>query len=261
MIGIFDSGVGGLRVLQALLQDLPGYDYAYFGDTARAPYGTKHTDTIIDNTLEGIGFMSKLGAAVVVLACNTIASVATASIQKQFKIPVVEFITPAAKLAVRVSRYHRIGLVGSPATVLSGTYQKIIQKENPSTTVCSAPCPMLVPLIEAGWLRKPETKMIIKKCLLPLKVRQIDTLILGCTHYSLLLSTFQAKAGKRVALIDPIGCVADSLKSFLSRHRQIESTIGKNGALRIMMSDVTSQVEKTARSILKKKVPIDVCRP
>jgi glutamate racemase len=258
MIGVFDSGIGGLIVLRTLIEAFPGYDFIYFGDTARAPYGTKHPSTIVDYTHENIEFLVNLGAKLLVLACNTVASVATASVQKRFNVPVIEFITAAAKLAVKSSRYQRIGLIGTPATVQSGAYEQMIHKENPAIKVYSAACPMLVPLIEEGWYRKPETKMIVKKCLIPLKVRQIDTLILGCTHYTLLSATFRAKAGKRVALIDPTGCIADSLETFLSKHRKIDKKISKNGHLQVIMSDVTTRVKKLAGSILKAKVPIEV---
>ena len=116
MIGVFDSGIGGLIVLRALRQTFPDYDFIYLGDTARAPYGNKHPSTIVDHTTESIKFLVNLGVELVVLACNTVSSVATASVQKRFRVPVIEFITPAVKLAVRSSRHQRIGLIGTPAS-------------------------------------------------------------------------------------------------------------------------------------------------
>jgi glutamate racemase len=261
MIGVFDSGIGGLTVLKALIENIPDYDFIYLGDTARAPYGNKNPKTIIDYTLENIELLLSLGVKMVVLACNTVASLATDSVQKRFNVPVIELITPAVKLAVKTSRYQRIGLIGTPATVMSGAYEKKIHNENPVTKVYSAACPLLVPLIEEGWHRKPETKMIVKKCLIPLKARQIDTLILGCTHYTLLTATIQAKAGKQVNLIDPSSCIADSLKTFLSKHRKVDKTLSKNSILRLVMSDVTARVEKLAGSILKKNVSIETYSP
>ena len=261
MIGVFDSGIGGLVILRALIQAFPDYDFIYLGDTARAPYGTKHPSTIIDYSIENITFLSNLGVKLVVLACNTVASVATARVKERFHVPVIEFITPAVKLAVRRSRYQRIGLIGTPATVQSGAYENRIHKENPATKVYSSACTMLVPLIEEGWYRKPETKMIVKKCLIPLKVRQIDTLILGCTHYTLLTPIIQAKAGKRVTLIDPADCSADALETFLAENRKIDKNLNKNGNLRIIMSDVTTRVIHLAGSILKSKVTIEVFNP
>ena len=261
MIGVFDSGIGGLIVLRALRQTFPDYDFIYLGDTARAPYGTKHPSTIVKHTTESIKFLVNLGVELVVLACNTVASVATAKVQKRFRVPVIEFITPAVKLAVRSSRHQRIGLIGTPATVQSGAYEQMIHKENPATKVYSAACAMLVPLIEEGWYRKPETKMIVKKCLIPLRVRQIDTLIMGCTHYSLLAPIIQAKAGKRVTLIDPADCIADALETFLAENRKIDKNINKNGNLRIIMSDVTTRVKNLARSILRSEVPIEIFNP
>ena len=193
MIGIFDSGIGGLTVVRAIMDELPGYDLVYFGDTARTPYGTKSRQTVIDYSLQNTEFLIKQGAKMIVMACNTASSVATESLKKNFNLPIYEVITPAVRLALEKTQKSVIGVIGTRATINSGIYEKKIKKQNPNARVYSAACPLLVPLVEEGWLKKPETRMIVKKYLHPLKVRQIDTLILGCTHYPILKSIIQQK--------------------------------------------------------------------
>ncbi|MEA1901260.1 MAG: glutamate racemase, partial [Thermodesulfobacteriota bacterium] len=183
MIGIFDSGIGGLTVVKAIMENLFGYDIIYFGDTARTPYGTKSSETVKKYALENTEFLLSKGAKIIVIACNTASSVATESVAENFDIPIFEVITPAVELSINTSHKPCIGIIGTRATVKSGIYEKKIKKMNPHARVYSKACPLLVPLVEEGWLNKPETKMIVKKYLHPLKVRQIDTLILGCTHY------------------------------------------------------------------------------
>ncbi|MFZ5563848.1 MAG: glutamate racemase, partial [Thermodesulfobacteriota bacterium] len=182
MIGIFDSGLGGLTVARAVMDELAGYDILYFGDTARTPYGAKSAQTVIKYALENTELLLARGAKMVVMACNTASSVATEEIVSRFDIPVFEVITPAVNLAAGLSKTGVIGVIGTRATVNSGVYEKKILQQRPDARVWSQACPLLVPLVEEGWLKKPETAMIVKKYLHPLKTRQVDTLILGCTH-------------------------------------------------------------------------------
>jgi glutamate racemase len=261
MIGVFDSGIGGLTVLRALMESIPDYDFIYFGDTARAPYGSKSPNTVIDFTLENIEFLLNRGAKVVVLAGHTVASLATDSVSARYDIPVFDVITPAVKQAIKTSRDQRIGIIGTRATTMSAAYEKKICAENPSAKVYSAACPLLVPLIEESWHKKPETRMIIKKCLHPLKVRQIDTLILGCSYYGLLTKIIRTKIGKRVSLIDPSRCLADMVKAFLVRHSEADELLSKNSRLRLILSDVTTQIEKLAGTILQRNVRIEAGGP
>jgi glutamate racemase len=257
MIGVFDSGIGGLIVLSALKKQIPGYDFIYFGDTARAPYDTKSPETIIDYTLENIEFLKHQGAKVIVLACNTVASVATDIVRERFDIPVFEGITPTVKLAIKTSRYQRIGIIGTRTTIISGIYKKKILDVNPKSKVFSAACPLLVPLIEENWIKKPEAKMIVKKYLHPLKVRQIDTLILGCFYYAILANIIKAKIGKRVHIIDSSIAMAEGLKDFLKKHGEIDRRLSKTGKSRYMVSDLTQHVEKIAKSAFKGNIRLE----
>jgi glutamate racemase len=254
MIGVFDSGIGGLTVVRALKQRLADYDVVYFGDTARTPYGTKSPQTVNAYALQGIEFLVNQGAGVIVVACNTASSVAIEQIIQTSRVPVIESITPAAAMAVESSTNLRIGVIGTQTTVASGVYEKKIQALGAHIQVISAACPLLVPLVEEWWLKKPETNRIVKKYLQPLKVRQIDTLILGCTHFSLLKKTIQMKIGRRVNIIDSVAAVAENLKDYLQDHGQVAASLSKNGRMRIFVSDLTDQIEHSAKMILRRNV-------
>jgi glutamate racemase len=260
MIGIFDSGVGGLTVARAIMQQIPGYDIVYFGDTARTPYGTKSAETVIGYTINNIKFLLSRGAELIVIACNTASSVVTDSLLKQFSVPIFEVITPAVELAVKASKNLNFGIIGTRATITSGIYEKKIIESQPRAKVYSVACPLLVPLVEEGWLDKAETAMIVKKYLQPLKTRQIDTLILGCTHYPLLKKVIQRKIGKRVHLIDSSISAANRVKAFLAANSQIDRRLGRNDHLTLFVSDVTDQFKKIAEMTLKTNITFEGVR-
>jgi glutamate racemase len=260
MIGVFDSGIGGLTVVRSLLQSLPGYDILYFGDTARTPYGSKSPETVVQYARENTEFLLSRGAKLVVMACNTASSVATEALSDAFDVPLFEVISPAVARSVAVTRKKRIGIIGTRATVGSGVYERKIRALDPDARVFSAACPLLVPLVEEGWVGKPETTMIVKKYLLPLKTRQIDTLILGCTHYPLLYEPIQRKIGKRVAIIDSSTSVAADVRAFLEKRPDIDRTLSRQDRIRLHVSDVTAQFEKTARRTLKKQLSLEQVR-
>ena len=260
MIGIFDSGIGGLTVVRAVMDRLPGYDIVYFGDTARTPYGTKSSTTVIEYSLQNTDFLIKQGAKLIVMACNTASSVATEAVKQKFDIPIHEVITPAVNYSLDLTRKSVIGVIGTRATISSGIYEKKIKEKNPDAKVYSAACPLLVPLVEEGWLKKPETRMIVKKYLHPLKMKQIDTLILGCTHYPLLKSIIQHKIGKRVTIIDSSTAIADEVKLFLSASPKIDHLLSKNGTAKFFVSDVTPQFKKTASSVIRRPIELEHIR-
>ncbi|KPJ76794.1 MAG: glutamate racemase [Deltaproteobacteria bacterium SG8_13] len=257
MIGVFDSGIGGLTVVRALLEQLPACDIVYLGDTARTPYGSKSPETVTRYALEDTRFLVDQGAEIIVAACNTASSVAVKSIQATYRLPVFEVIRPAVRRSLETSSGLRIGVIGTRTTVESGVYEKRIREHRPEARVYSCACPLLVPLIEEGWLTRPETRRIVKKYLIPLKVRQIDTLILGCTHYPLLSKTIQAKIGRRVTVIDSAAAVAADLHTFLGLPPRLADDPPSGGSLRLFVSDRTDQFEKTARMILGRKIPLE----
>jgi len=251
VIGVFDSGIGGLTVVRALKQHLPEYDILYFGDTARTPYGTKSPETVIAYAIQDAEILLERGAQILVVGCNTASSVATDTLREQFDVPIFEVISPAVSTAVSEPRWKRVGIIGTRATLNSGVYQEKIRTLRPDMEVFGAACPLLVPLVEEGWLKKGETRKIVKKYLHPLKVKQIDVLILGCTHYPLLKEIIQLKIGKRVMVIDSSEVLARSVKHFLNDNPQIAANLKKEGHSQFYVSDVTAHMHRLARKILK----------
>jgi len=257
MIGIFDSGIGGLTVVRAIMDKLPEYDLIYFGDTARTPYGTKSGQTVIEYALQDTEFLLNRGAKIIVMACNSASSVAIEVVKQTFDVPLFEVITPAVNMAVEVTRKKIIGVIGTRATINSGIYNSKIKEKTPDAKVYSAPCPLLVPLVEEGWLKKPETKMIVKKYLHPLKTRQIDSLILGCTHYPILKSVIQTKIGKRVNIIDSSTAVANEIKTFLESSPAIDAMLSKTRTTEFFVSDITDQFQTIAKSIIGQPIQLN----
>jgi len=257
MIGIFDSGIGGMTVVRAVEQLLPHHSLLYFGDTARTPYGTKSDETIINYSLRNCEFLLKKGAKLIIIACNSASSVATKRLREEFNVPVLEVIQPAAQKAIAHSSSGRIGIIGTKATIRSGIYDKTITALRPGSHVFSQPCPLLVPLVEEGWINTRETKMILRRYLHPFKDKQIDTLILGCTHYPLLKDLIQTRVGKRVTLIDSSIEVANALQHTLSETADIIPIPQDGSALhRFYLSDITESAQKVATKIFGRHVEI-----
>lgn len=257
MIGIFDSGVGGMTVARAIEQHCPGLPLIYFGDIARTPYGSKSRSTIIDYARHNTELLLKHGASIIVIACNSAASVATEVLREQYPVPVLDVVGPAVEQAVQVSRSGRIGVIGTRATVRSGIYERSIQTLLPSATVLSQACPLLVPLVEEGWLSRRETKMILRRYLYPLRLRQIDTLVLGCTHYPLLGHLIGPRIGRRVQLIDSSLAVAHHLHHYLQDHPDLAERVRRSGQQsRFLVSDCTEAIRQLARKIFGR--PIDL---
>ena len=243
MIGIFDSGFGGLTVFKEIRKALPDYSYIYLGDNLRAPYGGRSQASIYKFTQRAVDFLFKQGCQLVIIACNTASAEALRKLQQNWlkeHYPdrrILGVIRPLVEAAALLSRFGRIGVVGTTATVSSGAYIKELQRHKSGVEIFQNACPLLVPLVEEGWLDKPETRMIIKRCLRPLKDRQIDTLILGCTHYSLLKKEFVRLAGKRVQVVDAPRVIAEKLADYLERHPEINAKIEKRKTVRYLTTD------------------------
>lgn len=256
MIGIFDSGVGGMTVARAVEKQLPDIPMAYLGDLARTPYGAKSDKAIIEYSLENTEFLINKGAELIVIACNSAASAALATLKREFSIPIIEVITPAVQQALSISPSGQIGIIGTAATVRSNIYAQLIHDERPDFKVYSQPCPLLVPLVEEGWINKRETKMILRRYLHPLKNKQIDTLILGCTHYPLLKQLIQPRIGKRVHLIDSSQAVATYILKFLQNHPQLCTDRDSSPVREHYVTDLTETAQKTADSIFKRTITL-----
>lgn len=207
MIGLFDSGIGGLTVVKELLRERPDASFVYLGDTARTPYGNKSPETVIRYACEDVDFLLSCGAALIVVACNTVSAVAMEGLRIRYPDTLfIEVITPAVEDALAATR-GSVGVIGTRATIESDVYPKLLHAMRPDLTVRSRACPLFVPLVEEGWINHPETKRIAKRYLYPLRVQCIDTMILGCTHYPLLAQVLQHSVGRRVRLINSAASV------------------------------------------------------
>ena len=214
-IGIFDSGIGGLTVVKAVMEELAQESIVYFGDTASVPYGTKSKTTIVKFSLENVEFLLRFGVKCIVIACNTSSSWALPTLRKYFKVPIIGVIRPGAAAAVRQTRNKRIGVIGTNATVNSRAYDAAIQRLDPAVKVFSQSCPLFVPLVEEGWLNGDISRCVAERYLQPLLRQRIDTLILGCTHYPLLASTIQRVMGPDVTLVDSARQTANEVRGVL----------------------------------------------
>jgi len=260
MIGVFDSGFGGLTVLKEFLRVLPDYDYIYLGDNARAPYGNKSDEAIYDYTKQAVDFLFKQNCELIIIACHTASAKALRRIQQEYLLEkhpgkrVLGVVAPIVEEAVKLSRFHRLGVIGTTATINSGVYKKELEKLRNDLEIFQAACPLLVPLVEEGWVGKPEARMILKKYLRPLKVKRIDTLILGCTHYPLMIKDIKRIMGANVKIIDPAVMAADKLVDYLKRHEEIEKKLEKNGKLVFYTTDDVNKFKELGGKFLGRQI-------
>lgn len=246
-----------MTVARAVEHLLPQYPLLYLGDIARTPYGTKSARTIIDYSVENTRFLVQNGARIIVIACNSASSVATDRLKQEFDIPIIEVISPAVEQAIARSKTGRIGIIGTRATIRSGIYEEKIKKRKPDCKVFSKACPLLVSLVEEGWIGKQETKMILRRYLHGLKDQQIDTLVLGCTHYPLLKHLIQTRIGKKVTLIDSSAATAQYLKNYLDEHPELlpmdDHQPHRN---RYFVTDLTETAEQIAGKIFGRTIKL-----
>lgn len=245
-----------MTVARAVENLLPGLPIRYFGDLARTPYGPKSDSAILEYSMENTRFLLNQGATVIVIACNSASSVATEQLRREFAVPIIEVISPAVAEAVAKSRNGVIGIIGTSATIRNNQYQRQIREIRPGFTVHSQACPLLVPLVEEGWLNRQETKMILRRYLAPLKHKQIDTLVLGCTHYPLLKHLIAPRIGRRVTLIDSSEAVAYSLKKFLQANPGLITVQESPHQHRYYVSDLTANARQAARSIFQRHIEL-----
>ena len=258
MIGIFDSGVGGMTVARAIEKLLPDFQLMYFGDLARTPYGSKSQETIINYSVDNTDFLISQGARAIIVACNSAASVASDTLRQKYDIPIFEVISPAVDRAIRTTVSGNIGVIGTRATIRSAVYEEKIKQQQPGFRVYSKACPLLVPLVEEGWFNARETKMILRKYLAPLKQKQIDTLVLGCTHYPLLKDLIRYRIGKsRVNLIDSSIEVALTMETYLKKSPEFAETLAKGKQNRYFVSDITEAAVKTAEKIFGRRIALE----
>ena len=215
-IGIFDSGAGGLTVLKKLRKNIKGVDFYYLGDTARLPYGTKSSETIVSYTLQNANFLKTKKIDVLIVACNTASAYSIPFLKENFDFPVFGVIEPGARKAVKVSQNNKIGVVGTRATIMSDSYAIQIKKICPKCEVFSNPAPLLVPLVEEGLTKGEIPEKIVKMYVTPLLEKGIDTLILGCTHYPVMKQTIGDIVGEDIKLVDSATPILEILKKKFS---------------------------------------------
>jgi glutamate racemase len=253
-IGLFDSGVGGLTVLREISKQLPKESTVYFGDTARVPYGSKSRDVISRFSLEITQFLLQERVKMIVVACNTASAFALSSLRARFDIPMVGVIEPGARAAMAATKTGRVGVIGTEGTIESQAYSEAIHRLKASVQVFGQACPLIVPLVEEGWLEKPIALEIVKEYLLPLLANNIDTLVLGCTHYPLLKNLLARVAGTKIRLIDSAEETARTVGRQL-KELHLETPAGAPRLRRFFVSDAPEKFEKVGQRFLGETIP------
>ncbi|MEG0372010.1 MAG: glutamate racemase [Clostridium sp.] len=252
-IGVFDSGIGGLTVAKEIMNILPNEDIVYFGDTARVPYGNKSKVTIEKFSLQISRFLKSKDVKAIVIACNTASAFALDIIKDNFDIPVIGVIIPGARGASASTTNNRVGIIGTEGTVSSMAYSDAVKAINKDIEIFSTPCPLFVPIVEEGWSDKKVSYMIAEEYLDNMKLLDIDTLVMGCTHYPLLNNVVQQVMGEEVTLINPAKETALELKDILS-NRNIQNKKDVQGKYSYYVSDNANKFIKVGETFLNKKI-------
>lgn len=253
-IGVFDSGVGGLTVMREISRQLPHENIVYFGDTARVPYGSKSQTTIIRFSEQIIRFLKSKHVKAIVIACNTASALALDEVKKNTDIPILGVVTPGARAAVSATINKRIGVVGTEATIRSGVYTKYIQEMEQEAEVLEKACPLFVPLVEEGFREHHVTEEIIDYYLASFKNSEIDTMILGCTHYPLLRSRIRDYMGEGIQIVNPAYETAMDLKAILGAMDLLHDGQGTSNKYEFYVSDTAEKFQIFANTVM----PFDV---
>ncbi len=262
-IGVFDSGVGGLTVVAEIIRQLPGENIVYFGDVGRTPYGGRSKEQIIKFTRQDVNFMREHKVKFVVAACNTVSAAALDTVKSDYETEILGVITPGAKAAVGATHNKRVGIIGTVATISSDSYAREIQKLSADIKVFSLACPLFVPLVEEGYIDKEATRLIAEDYLQTLIDVDIDTLVLGCTHYPLLKHVIASVMGKGVKLIDSAEATAHELAEILS-HNNLMRPWTSDTSHKYYVSDVPDRFSQVAGQFLGHNIPnitrVDITR-
>ncbi|MFH1782223.1 MAG: glutamate racemase [Candidatus Omnitrophota bacterium] len=261
-IGIFDSGVGGLTVVKEIIDLLPNEKIIYLGDTARVPYGNKSPESIKRFSIENVEFLMKHKVKLIVVACNTASSTSLPVLRKRFDIPIVEVIKPGAKRAVALTINKRIGIIATSTTIKSSAYKKEIKSLASAAKVYQAACPLFVPLSEEGWTNGKITLDIAKKYLRNISKKNIDTLVLGCTHYPLLKDVISRAIGSDIKIVDSASSVAHEVSTILEKY-DLRSTSHKEPSYKFFVTDEVKHFVRIGERFLGRKIGnvrrVDVC--
>jgi len=249
-IGVFDSGIGGLTVVKAMRDLLPHENLCYLGDTARVPYGPKSPETVQRYAIELAEMLMRKDAKALVVACNTVSSVALPLLNEKFPVPVVGVIEPGAQAALQATRNGHIGVIGTRTTIRSGAYERAMRERDNNVRVSSRACPLLVPLIEEGLLDDEVTDRVIARYLGPLVADGVDTLVLGCTHYPLLTRAIVRTLRGQIVLVDSAQNCARAVEQMLDQ-QSLRSASSDRGELHVALTDAADNFLKVARDALQ----------
>ena len=251
-IGVFDSGVGGLTVAREIMRQLPNERIVYFGDTARVPYGNKSRETVMKYSRQIVNFLKTQEVKAIVVACNTASAYALDELEQEVDIPIIGVVRPGARAAIEATKNGRIGVIATEATISSGIYNRYIEENDNHVRIMGKACPLFVSLVEEGLWEDPVTDEIARRYLAELIDSDIDTLLLGCTHYPLIRSTVGRIMGPKVTLVNPAYETARELKELLiSKGLESEHRPGLGTELyRFFVSDAADKFQRFANSIL-----------
>ena len=252
-IGVFDSGIGGLTVVRSLLDRLPHENIVYFGDTARVPYGPKSTQVVREYAAQDTDFLLSKNVKMIVVACNTVSAVALGTVQKNARVPVVDVIYPGARSAATATRNKRVGVVGTAGTISSRAYVHAIRQLDSGIHVVGIPCPLFVPIVEEGWSDHRVAEIVAREYLFPLKAEQIDTLILGCTHYPILKQVILKAVDGKVTLIDSGEAVAGEVERVLKGH-DLSNPSPHLSKVDFFVSDIPDRFSEVGERFLGRKL-------
>jgi len=248
-LGIFDSGLGGLTVVKAIQSYLPNEDLIYIGDTAHFPYGNKSRETIERYSLQNSRYLINEGVKMLIIACNSASALGIDAVRREIDLPVLEVVGPGARTAVKVSGNKRIGVIGTRGTIMSSSYVNALKKTDPAVEVFPVPTPLLVPLAEEGWSDSDITFQVAEIYLKTLKERDIDTLILGCTHYPLIKNIIQKVMGESVALVDSADAIAAEAKEILT-NKKIGTDKKTPGTIKYYTTDSPESFKETGTRLI-----------
>ena len=252
-IGIFDSGLGGLTVVKAIRKLMPNESITYFGDTARVPYGNKSSGLIQSYSLQIADFLINHDSKIIIVACNTATALALKVLQDKLTMPVVGVVKPGVEAALKITKNNKIGVIGTLSTIGSDVYKKELEHANGTVKVTSRACPLFVPLAEEGWIDNHATKLIAEEYLKELRQANVDTLILGCTHYPLLTDVIQAVMTDRTKLVDSAYAMAVNASDLLVKHN-LSSERNNSGNLKLFVSDFPARFETVAKRFLGEEI-------
>ena len=248
-IGVFDSGLGGLTVAKAIKEKLPNENIVYLGDTARVPYGNKSTLLVTGYATQITNFLLGENAKLIVVACNTVSALALPTLQSEFQVPILGVIIPGSQAAIHATRNKNIGVIGTMATINSNAYTAALNEIESSIQITAQACPLFVPLVEEGWLNGPVPSEITASYLKSINVLNVDTLILGCTHYPLLKPIIKDHVNDNTVLIDSAETVAEEVATILLEKKMSANSSNK-GLLKCFVTDSPIQFESIAKRFL-----------